>query len=188
MAESPRDAAGLVCTGLTKQYGGVSVVSDIDIALVPGRVVGLVGENGAGKSTTSGMIAGLVQPDRGSMTIDGEPYEPRSPGDALRAGVVLIHQEIRMVRELTVAENIFIGRLPMRAGRVDRARMNEEAADVLGRLGSRVDPRQRIDELSIAAQQEIEIARALSREPRFVIFDEPSASLGKAETASVFPD
>lgn len=186
MAATSPVGAGLVCTGLTKQYGGVTVVNDIDIALVPGRVVGLVGENGAGKSTTSGMIAGLVQPDRGSMTIDGEPYEPRSPGDALRAGVVLIHQEIRMVRELTVAENIFIGRLPMRRGRVDRARMNDEAADVLGRLGSRVDPRQRIDELSIAAQQEIEIARALSREPRFVIFDEPSASLGRNETARVF--
>ena len=178
--------AGLVCTGLTKRYGGVAVVQDIDIALTPGSVLGLVGENGAGKSTTSGMIAGLVLPDEGSMTIDGAPYQPRSPSDGLRSGVVLIHQEIRMVADLSVAENIFIGRLPIRRGRVDRERMYAESADVLDLLGSRVDPRDRVGDLSIAAQQEIEIARALSRKPRYIIFDEPSASLGKSETARVF--
>ncbi|MFB8387343.1 sugar ABC transporter ATP-binding protein [Microbacterium sp. NPDC055910] len=183
-AASP--ATGLVCTGLTKRYGGVTVVKDIDITLTPGSVLGLVGENGAGKSTTSGMIAGLVQPDEGSMMIDGEVYDPRSPGDALRSGVVLIHQEIRMVPELSVAENIFIGRLPLKRGAIDRDRLHADTEAVLSRLGSRMSPRQRVGDLSIAAQQEIEIARALSRDPRYIIFDEPSASLGKSETARVF--
>ena len=162
---------GLVGTGLTKFYGGIPVVQDIDITVSPGKVVGLVGENGAGKSTTSSMLAGLVQPDAGSMTINGEAYEPKTPRDALKAGVVLIHQEIRMVPGLSVAENIFIGRLPRKAGILDRNRMNEETAEVLALLGSHLDPRQAVGSLSLAAQQEIEIARALSRRPRFIIFD-----------------
>jgi ribose transport system ATP-binding protein len=177
---------GLVGTGLTKFYGGIPVVHDIDITVSPGKVVGLVGENGAGKSTTSSMLAGLVQPDAGSMTINGEAYEPKTPRDALKAGVVLIHQEIRMVPGLSVAENIFIGRLPCKAGILDRNRMNEETAEVLALLGSHLDPRQAVGSLSLAAQQEIEIARALSRRPRFIIFDEPSSSLGDNETARVF--
>jgi ribose transport system ATP-binding protein len=185
-AASVAPESGLVCTGLTKTYGGVAVVNEVDISLTPGSVVGLVGENGAGKSTTSAMIAGMVQPDSGTMTIDGESYEPRSPGDALRAGVALIHQEIRMIPDLSVAENIFLGRLPTRRGRVDAARMEEESAHVLGLLGSHINPRRPVRGLSIASQQEIEIARALTRSPRFVIFDEPSASLGESETARVF--
>lgn len=178
--------AGLVCVGLTKSYGGVTVVDGVDISLTRGKVVGLVGENGAGKSTTSSMIAGMVEPDSGTMTIDGERYEPRSPGDALKSGVAIIHQEIRMIQDLSVAENIFLGRLPLRRGVVDRALIEEESSRVLQLLGSRVDPRRSVRGLSIAAQQEIEIARALTRAPRFVIFDEPSASLGESETARVF--
>ena len=177
---------GLVCTGLTKHYGGIPVVHDIDITVAPGKVVGLVGENGAGKSTTSSMIAGLVQPDAGSMKINGELYEPRNPRDALKAGVVLIHQEIRMVPELTVAENVFIGRLPVKRGVIDRDFMFSETKEVLGLLGSKIDPNQPVGSLSIAAQQEIEIARALTRKPRFIIFDEPSSSLGDNETERVF--
>ncbi len=185
-ATAATPGSGLVCSGLTKTYGGVTVVDGVDIALTPGSVVGLVGENGAGKSTTSAMIAGMVQPDAGTMTIDGEAYEPRSPGDALRAGVALIHQEIRMIPDLSVSENIFLGRLPRRRGVVDRAQIEEESRRVLRLLGSHIDPRRAVRGLSIAAQQEIEIARALTRSPRFVIFDEPSASLGESETARVF--
>ncbi|WP_241980859.1 sugar ABC transporter ATP-binding protein [Cryobacterium sp. Hh11] len=179
-------SAGLVCLGLSKSYGGTSVLTQVDLSLTPGSVLGLVGENGAGKSTTSSIIAGMVRPDGGSMTIDGEIYDPQSPADALKAGVALIHQEIRMVSELSVAENIFLGRLPMRRGRVDRKLMNEESRSILKLLGSDTDPRRQVAGLSIAAQQEIEIARALTREPRYIIFDEPSASLGESETERVF--
>ena len=177
---------GLVCTGLSKSYGGVTVLNGVSLSVSPGTVVGLVGENGAGKSTTSAIIAGMIQADAGVMTIDGLPYEPRTPADALKAGVALIHQEIRMIPELSVAENIFLGRLPLRRGRIDRRSINESSAHILGLLGSDSDPRRQVAGLSIAAQQEIEIARALTRSPRYIIFDEPSASLGESETARVF--
>ena len=177
---------GLVCVGLSKSYGGTLVLNYVDLSLTPGSVVGLVGENGAGKSTTSSIIAGMVRPDSGTMTIDGEIYDPKTPADALKAGVALIHQEIRMVPELSVAENIFLGRLPMRRGRVDRKRIDEESRSILKLLGSDTDPRRQVAGFSIAAQQEIEIARALTRNPRYIVFDEPSASLGESETERVF--
>lgn len=176
---------GLVCAGLVKAYGGVTVLKSVDFTVQPGRVVGLVGENGAGKSTLSSMITGVVKPDRGAMTLDGEAYAPASPSEALGHGVVLIHQEIRLLPELSVAENIFLGRLPRRRGRVDRERMHREAATVLNSLGVDLDPRRPVRGLSMAVQQEIEIAKAISRQPRYVVFDEPSASLGETETEHV---
>lgn len=178
-------AGSLTCIGLTKSYAGVTVLESVDLNIPAGRVVGLIGENGAGKSTTSSIIAGIVQPDSGDMTIDGQPYAPRSPSDALEQGVVLIHQEIRMVRSLSVAENIFLGRIPMKNGRVDTKRMVTEAGEALERLGIPLDPRRRVSGLSMAVQQGIEIAKALSRRPRYIIFDEPSASLTATETDRV---
>jgi ribose transport system ATP-binding protein len=179
-------SSALDCRNLTKSYGDVTVVKNVSLSLEAGKVVGLIGENGAGKSTTASMIAGMVLPDSGIMTIDGEDYSPKNPGSALKSGVAIIHQEIRMIPELSVAENIFLGRLPLRRGVVDRALIEEESAHVLSLLGSNLDPRITVAGLSIAAQQEIEIARALTRKPRYIIFDEPSASLGESETDRVF--
>lgn len=176
---------GLVGTGLVKTYSGVTVLKGVDFGVRPGTVVGLIGENGAGKSTLSSLITGVIRPDGGSMTLDGKPYAPAGPSDALRRGVALIHQEIRLLPELSVAENIFLGRLPLRGGRVDRERMNREAADALTSLGVDLDPRRPVRGLSMGMQQEIEIAKAVSRQPRYVIFDEPSASLGQSETEHV---
>ncbi len=176
---------GLVCTGLVKTYSGVTVLKEVDFAVRPGSVVGLIGENGAGKSTLSSIITGVNRPDGGSMTLDGAPYAPDDPADALAKGVGLIHQEIRLLPQLTVAENIFLGRLPRRGGRVDYRRINEESAEVLRSLGVDLDPRRQVRGLSMARQQEIEIAKSISRDPRYVIFDEPSASLGQAETEHV---
>src|SRR5690348_10656201 len=177
--------AGLVCTQLTKSFGPVAVLKGIDFAVPHGKVIGLIGENGAGKSTLSSLITGVHRPDSGSMTIDGKPYSPASPGDALAAGVVLIHQEIRLLPELTVAENIFLGRLPRKGGRIDRHRMYDESHEVLELLGAHVDPNRQVKGLSMAVQQEIEIAKAITRRPRYIIFDEPSASLGGTETERV---
>lgn len=186
-AASPARPEGRVlsCTGLTKSFGGVTVVKGVDLTVPAGSVVGLIGENGAGKSTTSSMIAGILQPDSGVMSVDGEAYAPRDPSEALAAGVVLIHQEIRMVPTLTVAENMFLGRLPLKSGRVDVKTMVAEAEAALRRLGITLDPRRRVAGLSMAVQQGIEIAKALSRSPRYIIFDEPSASLTPAETDRV---
>ncbi len=184
---SPPSAAGraLACRGLVKTYSGVPVLKQVSVSVSAGEVVGLIGENGAGKSTLSSILAGIVRPDAGSMLLDGEEYAPHSPQDALERGVALIHQEIRMVPALSVAENIFLGRLPTSGGRVDSAHMYREAADVLDALGIDLDPRRPVRGLSMAAQQGIEIAKAISRRPRYVIFDEPSASLTGHETDKV---
>jgi ribose transport system ATP-binding protein len=172
----------LRCAELVKSYNGVTVLKRVSITVPAGEVVGLIGENGAGKSTLSKIIAGNVRPDSGSMTLDGEPYAPRSPAEALSKGVVLVHQEIRLVPTLSVAENIFIGRLPMLGGRVDFRRMEREARAALELLGLSIDPNRPVAGLSMGVQQEIEIAKALARQPRYVIFDEPSASLSERET------
>ncbi len=173
---------GLVCSGLTKAFSGVRVLDAVNLTISAGSVVGLIGENGAGKSTLSAIIAGIHQADAGSMTLDGTAYAPHGPADALDQGVALIHQEIRMVPELSVAENIYLGRLPMRRGTVDMRRAFNDASDVLRALGISLDPRRPVSGLSIATQQGIEIAKAITRQPRYLIFDEPSASLTRHET------
>ncbi len=179
------DQPGLVCRKLTKSFGGRQVLKPVELALRPGRVLALVGENGAGKSTLNLIIAGAIVPDSGQMVLDGVPYAPHSPSDALHRGVALIHQEIRLLSGMSVAENIFLGRLPMRGGRIDRKRAEREAQDELDLLGVRVDARRMVSGLSMAVQQGIEIAKAIVRKPRYIIFDEPTASLGEAEAERV---
>ena len=176
---------GLVCRQLTKSFGGRPVLKSVELTLRPGTVLGLVGENGAGKSTLNLIIAGALTPDSGQMVLDGEAYAPHSPSDALLRGVALIHQEIRLLPGMTVAENIFLGRMPMRGGRIDRKRAEQEAQDELDALGVRVDAKRMVSGLSMAVQQGIEIAKAIVRKPRYIIFDEPTASLGEAEAERV---
>ncbi|WP_152047405.1 sugar ABC transporter ATP-binding protein [Aureimonas psammosilenae] len=183
-ATAPAEA-GLVCRRLVKNYGPIKVLKSVDFALRPGTVVGLIGENGAGKSTFNSIVAGVVSPTEGEIWLDGKPYSPRSPSDALAEGVALIHQEIRLLPGLSVAENLFLGRLPLRGGRVDRARMEEEARAVLASLGVAVDPRRTVRGLTMGVQQGIEIAKALLRKPRYVIFDEPTAAVGEAEAEQI---
>ncbi len=182
---SPVAGRALICNDVSKDYAGVVVLRGVTFEVPAGGVVGLIGENGAGKSTLCNVIAGVVPPSGGSLTLDGEPYAPSSPSDALTQGVALIHQEIRMVPSLSVAENIFLGRLPTKAGRLDRGSMNNQAGDILGSLGIELDPRRLVAGLSMATQQSIEIAKAISRTPRYMIFDEPSASLTQHETERV---
>lgn len=185
-AEPPgADAKSLTGLGLTKRYGGITVLHGVDISVKAGSVLGLIGENGAGKSTLSSIIAGIKSPDEGRMWLNGQPYAPNGPAAALANGVAIIHQEIKMVPRLTVAENMFLGRWPKKRGRVDSASMIRQAEDALAVLGAKIDPRRIVDGLSMAAQQEIEIAKAILRDPSYVIFDEPSASLGQDETAKV---
>lgn len=178
--------SGLFCRKLVKSYGGRPVLKSVDLSLRPGSVLGLIGENGAGKSTTNSIIAGVMLPTEGSMVLDGETYAPTSPADALQQGVALIHQEIRLLPGLTVAENMFLGRQPVARGRVDRNRMIQEAQAALEALGTDVDPRRVVAGLSMAVQQGIEIAKAIMRKPRYIIFDEPTASLGQAEAERIF--
>lgn len=186
MLDSAPLSTGLHCRGLCKSYGLVQVLKSIDFSVLPGQVVALIGENGAGKSTFNNIIAGVVAPSDGQMWLDGAPYAPQSPADAIHHGVALIHQEIRLLPELTVAENIFLGRQPTRAGRIDRAEMIRQSHEILQALGVNVDPARVVRGLSMALQQGIEICKALLRKPRYVIFDEPTASLGEADAERIF--
>lgn len=176
---------GLQCRGLTKSFGAKPVLNSVNLSLLPGQVLGLIGENGAGKSTLNLIIAGVLQPDSGQVFCDGTPYAPASPSDALSRGVALIHQEIRLLPGLTVAENMFLGRLPVRGGRIDQKRMVKEAQDELDALGVRVDAKRTVAGLSMGVQQGIEIAKAILRKPRYIIFDEPTASLGESDAQRV---
>ena len=178
--------AGLSLRRIGKQYGPITVLSGIDLTVRPGEVLALLGENGAGKSTIASIISGLVRPSAGSMTWRGAPYAPHAPADALSVGIGLIHQEMRLLRDLSIAENIFVGHLPVRAGRVDRATMNARAAEQLKRLGLNAEPTTLVRHLRVAAQQQVEIAKALTLNARLLILDEPTAALGLDETDRLF--
>jgi len=176
----------LSVSGLTKAYSGVVVLHDVEFAVRPGEVLALLGENGAGKSTLSAVVAGLIRPDAGRMSFEGAPYAPGSPGEAIEHGIGLIHQEMRLLPDLSIAENVFVGRLPMSGGRVDRALMNRLAAEQLHRLGLDVPPTRLVRSLRVAAQQQVEIAKALTLKARLLILDEPTAALGGDETDRLF--
>jgi ribose transport system ATP-binding protein len=186
MTPSTASAAGLSLTGIGKRYGPNVVLSDVTLDVRPGEVLALLGENGAGKSTLSSIVAGVVKPTAGTMIWRGQPYAPQTPGDALSAGIGLIHQEMRLLRDLSIAENVFVGRLPIRNGRIDRQTMNARAAEQLHRLGLDASPTTLVRNLRVAAQQQVEIAKALTQNARLLIFDEPTAALGAEETERLF--
>lgn len=172
--------------GVGKSFAGHRVLADIDLAVYPGEVFAVVGENGAGKSTLSAIIAGLIPPDCGEMTFENQPYAPASPGDALHSGVGLIHQELRLLPDLSIAENIFVGHLPRKGFFVDRDEMNRRATEQLRRLGLDLAPSRLVRTLRVAAQQLVEIAKALTRNAELLILDEPTAALGSGETERLF--
>ncbi len=171
---------------ITKSYGPIEVLHGIDLDVCAGEVVALLGENGAGKSTVSNVISGTVLPSSGTMTWQGADYAPANPREALDSGVGMIHQELLLLPHLSIAENIFVGRYPTRAGLVDRRAMEERARSGLQRLGLDVSPRRMVEGLSTANQQLIEIAKALTLNARLLILDEPTAALGGDETTKLF--
>jgi ribose transport system ATP-binding protein len=169
-----------------KKYGDITVLSGVNLDVRRGEVLALLGENGAGKSTLAAIAAGLVAPTAGAMAWRGRPYSPASPADALSAGIGLIHQEMRLFKDLSIAENVFVGRLPMRFGKVDRAAMIRRASDQLRRLGLEASPTVLVRDLRVAAQQQVEIAKALTLNAELLILDEPTAALGGDETERLF--
>lgn len=168
------------------QFPAVRALHRVSLALRAGEVHGLVGENGAGKSTLMRILSGLQIPTSGDLLIDGQPVEIRSPADALKHGIAMIHQELNLVDELSVADNIFLGREWTRMGFVDRRRTVEAAREVLQSFGCTIDPKARTGSLSIAQQQLVEIAKALSQNARLLIMDEPTAVLTAAESRKLF--
>jgi ribose transport system ATP-binding protein len=172
---------------ITKSFGGVQALSGVDFRCLVGEVHTVVGQNGAGKSTLMKILAGAYPPDSGRMFFDGAPVQFTSPHDAQSRGVSIIYQEFNLIPELSVAANVFLGREPRHTlGMLNKAELNRKAAVVLQRLGVDIDPRVRVSDLSVAQQQMVEIAKALSLEARVVIMDEPSATLGARELDHLF--
>ena len=166
---------------IVKRFGGAVAVDDVSIAVPSGEIHGLVGENGAGKSTLMRVLAGILEPDEGTVWVDGEQLDGGTRG-ALEAGIALVHQELSLVPELTVAENILLGSTPTKAGFIATKELKQIAADALSEIGVTVDLDEPISRLSVALRQFVEIARAVARKPRVLILDEPTATLTPAET------
>ncbi len=176
----------LAMNGIGKSFPGVRALVDIDVALDRGEVLGIVGENGAGKSTLIKVLAGAIRPDAGDILLEGKPFAPRGPRDALDAGIVVIHQELSLVPDRSVAENLFLGNLPRRLGLVRKAALERDAAVLLERVGLRIAPATPVRRLGIAQQQLVEIARALSHAARVIVMDEPTATLTTTEQRTLF--
>ena len=172
--------------GLGKTYS-VPVLADVDFELRSGEIHALLGANGAGKSTLCRIFAGLTDPTRGSMTLDGRPFAPRNKGAAERAGVQIVQQELNLIPPLSVAENLFLNRLPNRGTVIDYRVLGERARRALRRLGlNDISPREPVQNLGVGRQQLVEIASALDRDCRVLILDEPTAALSAAETDRLF--
>lgn len=171
---------------LTKRYPGVTALSEVNFSVGAGEVVALIGENGAGKSTLIKILAGLVQPDSGKILWDGNEVSIPNAAAATRLGIAVIHQELSNLTNLDVAGNVFLGREPRKLGvLVDRATMAKRTTEYLARLGMDLDPGTQLSELSIAHQQMVEIAKALSLEAKIMVMDEPTSSLTAAETSQL---
>jgi rhamnose transport system ATP-binding protein len=177
----------LSARGIAKQFGGVEVLSDVDLDLMPGEIHALLGENGAGKSTFAKIIAGVHRPTRGSLALNGRPVDVANPMVAQKLGITLIHQEPISFPDLTVAENLVLGRdagAPL--ARVPWAQMTRDALKLMDLLGVAIDVTRPMRGLSIADQQMVEIARALASDSRVIIMDEPTAPLTPKEVATLF--
>ncbi|MFF4402241.1 sugar ABC transporter ATP-binding protein [Streptomyces sp. NPDC001480] len=172
--------------GIRKTFPGVVALDGVDFDLRRGEVHVLLGENGAGKSTLIKMLSGAYTPDAGRILVGGEEVRIHGAQDSERLGIATIYQEFNLVPDLTVAENIFLGRQPRRLGVIDRKRMEADAEVLLARVGVNVSPRARVRELGIARLQMVEIAKALSLDARVLIMDEPTAVLTSEEVEKLF--
>ncbi|MCG0238286.1 MAG: sugar ABC transporter ATP-binding protein [Firmicutes bacterium] len=172
---------------LHKSFPGVRALQGVSLEVRSGEIHGLLGENGAGKSTLIKCLSGLYRPDSGTIWLGDRPVSWSGPRDALRAGIATIHQELSLAPDLTVMENIALGREPVRGpGLIAWREMEALAREALGRLGVAIDPRARVGDLGVGAQQMVEIARALSVDARVLILDEPTAALTQAEAERLF--
>ena len=168
---------------ISKRFPGVIALDAVDFEVYPGEVVALAGENGAGKSTLMKILGGVYQPDEGEIYVDAKPVSIRGVSDASANGIGFVHQELNVLDNLTVAENVYLGREPKQFGfLVDRRQLNADTEVYLKRLGLNIAPKTPLRELSIAEQQLVEIAKALSLNARIVIMDEPTSSLTLTET------
>ncbi|MBN9216944.1 MAG: sugar ABC transporter ATP-binding protein [Mesorhizobium sp.] len=180
-ADRPTAPAVLRAAGLSKQFGGVTVLADVTLDILPGEIHAIIGENGAGKSTFMRLLSGYIEPTEGTLSIDGHDVRFAKPDHAQAAGIALVHQEILLADALTVTDNLFLGRELTRSGIVDDARMRKLAAAKLAELGCEISPTALVRDIPLADRQLVQIARALLDDHRVVIFDEPTAVLTGGE-------
>src|SRR5262245_8909372 len=177
----------LTLKGICKSFPGVRALSGVNLEVRPGEIHGLLGENGAGKSTLIKIIAGALAPDEGEMMFADRPVHWSSPREAKLAGVHVVYQEFALFPQLSVAENLFLGNERRNAlGLVDRRRTRKEASELMRKLGVSLDPRATVASLSVADQQMVEIARAMTHNVRLLILDEPTAVIAGREVALLF--
>ncbi len=185
-ASDPMSEGFIQFRSVSKSFGGVAALSGVTLSIARGECHGLMGENGAGKSTLGKVLAGIHRPDQGGLSIDGQPQVFSSPRDALAAGVAMVHQELAFCPDLSVAENLCLGRIPRKWGMVDRESMEHRAKKLLAAIGVDLDVHATMRELSTAQEQLVQIAAALGTEPRILIFDEPTSSLSQPEAERLF--
>ncbi|HEX5997325.1 MAG TPA: ATP-binding cassette domain-containing protein, partial [Jiangellales bacterium] len=184
---TPTQAPVVAMRDVSKHFGAVAALRNAQLDLYAGEAHALVGENGAGKSTIVKILAGVHQPDSGAVLLDGAEVRFHDAADAQAAGIAVIYQEPTLFPDLSVAENIFMGRQPVRGWRrIDRAAMRREAYELFDRLGVRIDPDRPARGLSIADQQIVEIAKAISLDARVLVMDEPTAALSGHEVDRLF--
>ncbi len=171
---------------MTKVFGAVNALKNMQLTVKPGRVHTILGENGAGKSTLMKILAGVYKPTSGTITLDGKPYTPTSPQDAAKAGLTIVFQELSLCNNMTVAENILATREPATAGFINDRELIRKAAELVRELGLPVSVTDKVGDLSIAQRQLVEIAKGLSIEAKVVILDEPTSSLSDSEAEILF--
>jgi len=187
LREVGADAPILSLSGISKRFPGVRALHKVSLELRAGEVTALIGENGAGKSTLVKILTGILRPDEGEIHVDGRPIACAGPRDAWAAGIAAIHQEAVMFDELSVAENIFMGHMPLAAGRrVNWYKMKVRARHMLKRLDADFDAGALLKTLSVAQKHLVEVARALSHDARIIIMDEPTSALSAREIADLF--
>ena len=171
---------------VSKEFPGVLAVDGVDLDILPGEVHVVAGENGAGKSTLMKLLSQVERPSRGTVEISGEPVEYHGPGHAQHLGVAMVYQEFALAPDLSVAENLYLGREPGRFGFVNRGKEMEEAGSLLRRVGLNVGPGRLVAGLTVAEMQRVEIAKALAIDAKVVIMDEPTATLAEKEIEDLF--
>ncbi len=176
--------------GITKEFPGVKALDNISLEINAGEVHVLLGENGAGKSTLMKILSGVYTPTSGKITVKGKEYSKLTPQDSYDLGISIIYQELSVINELSILENLFVGKLPTKKAGVipvvDYAKMREIAADVLGKVGVHRDPNLFVEKISISEKQQVEIAKALASKADVIIMDEPTTSLTTSETEHLF--
>ncbi len=176
----------LELNNISKSFPGVKALKNVSFALYPNEIVGLAGENGAGKSTLIKILGGVYKPDEGTIKLDGNDVKIADTHSGINLGISVIYQELSLVPELSIAENLFLGAAPNKKGWIDYTELYEKSGTILDMLGLDISPKTKVGGLSISVQQLVEIGKALARDAKILVMDEPTSSLGREDTERLF--